>query len=129
MMYWAICRRGLRGAVGLIAAYALVLQAFFAYSIATQAAAQGNSSGSFFVICVNSDDAVTMDGMDAPVKPGTHCPICTLSGSAAATLPETAVLPAWQAVSAGRTPFVSVQACVSYHEARAGLTRAPPQNV
>jgi Protein of unknown function (DUF2946) len=129
MMYGAICRRGLRGVVGLIAAYAIVLQAFFAYSIATQAAVQGNSSGSFFVICVNSDDAGRMDGMGAPVKPGTHCPICTLSSPQAATVPDFAALPAWQAASAERAPFASVQACISYHEARAGLTRAPPQNV
>ena len=111
----------------MIAAYALVLQAFFAYGVATQAAAQGSSSGSFFVICVN-DPGADMNGMDAPVKPGTHCPICTLSGPAAATLPEATTLPPSQSAVVERTPFVSVQACISYHEARAGLTRAPPQN-
>lgn len=115
----------------MIAAYALVLQAFFAYTIATQAAALGTSSGSFFVICVNdggSDMSGSAGGTDAPVKPGTHCPICTLSGPAAAMLPDVVTLPAWQSVAAERTSFVSAQACISYHEARAGLTRAPPHN-
>ena len=54
-MFGALKKRGWRGAVGLITAYAFVLQAFLAYSVASQAAVHGNSSGAFFVICTNDD--------------------------------------------------------------------------
>src|SRR5262245_29299281 len=120
----AICRRGWRGAIGMIVAYALVLQAALAYGIAAQAATHGNVSGTFFVICTN-DDGLMADGATAPVKPSTHCPICTLSGPVAAIVPEAIELPALLAVPVARTPFVSVAACLSFHDARAGLTRAP----
>jgi hypothetical protein len=72
--------RGWRRAIGLIAAYALVLQAFLAYSIASQAAGQGSAalSGVFFVLCASQDNAEATD-ISGAVKPNTHCPICTLS--------------------------------------------------
>jgi len=129
-MFGAFHKRGWRGVIGLITAYALVLQAFLAYSMASQAAAHGDApySGSFFVICTSQDGAVAVDGAGTPVKPFTHCPICTLSASAAVTLPDPASLPIWQAAMMERTPFVSAAACISFHEARAGLSRAPPQN-
>ncbi len=123
-MMRAYVRRGCRGAVGILAAYALVLQAFLAYGIAAQAAAHGSSTGSFFVICFVSDDGAT-----APVKPTTHCPICIDNAQPMAATPDAVELPLPHQRLTGGTPFVSVQACVSFHEARAGLTRAPPQNV
>ena len=49
-------------------------------------------SGSFFVICTSQDDASAGHG-GAPAKPVTHCPICIVSASAAATLPDIARLP------------------------------------
>lgn len=121
-------KRGWRSAVGLIAAYAFVLHAFLAYSIATQAAARDASSysGIFLVLCVSNDGTGTSHDADAPIKPNTHCPICTLSVPAAAILPDCVVLPLWQAALSQRTPFASVAACVSWHQARAGLSRAPP---
>jgi hypothetical protein len=123
-------KRVWRGAIGLIAAYALVLQAFLAYGMATQAAAQDDPSysGLFFVICASHDGAAAADGADVPAKRAAHCPICTLSSSAAATLPDPNLLPIWQAALAERTNFVSAAACISFHQARAGLSRAPPQN-
>ena len=127
-MFEALFHRSWRAAVGLIAAYALVLQALLAYSIAAQAAANGDVSGSFFVICKTDSDGD--DGRwPAPAKPTTHCPICTLALDAAGAVPEVAALPLPHAVRCSPTPFVTAQACVSYHRARAGLTRAPPQNV
>ena len=129
-MFRAFHKRVWRGGIGLIAAYALVLQAFLAYSMATQAAAQdgSSSSGLFFVICASHDGAAAADGADVPAKQVAHCPICTLSSSAAATLPDPALLPMWQAARTERTTFVSAAACISFHQARAGLSRAPPQN-
>ena len=124
-MFGAIHKRGWQGVIGLIAAYALVLQAFLAYSIATQAAAHGDSpySGSFFVICTSQDNAA-LDGAGVPVKPTTHCPICTLSASAAGTLPNLVslptLLPIWQSVSAEQTPFVLGQYATKPH------SRGPP---
>jgi hypothetical protein len=125
-MLKAFWKRGWRGAVGLTAGYALVLQAFLVYGMATQAAAEGDSpySGSFFVFCFSDDGAGTPDGAAAPIKLKTHCPICTLSP--AATLPEPLGPPIAQAVRAERTAFVSAAACIAYHSARAGLSRAPP---
>ena len=129
-MVGAFHKRGWRGAIGLIAAYALVLQACLAYSMASQAAAQSAAadSDSFFVICTSQDGMPVPDDAGAPVKPMTHCPICTLSASAAAMLPDPVSLPVWQAAMTARTPFVSAAACISFHRARAGLSRAPPQN-
>ena len=60
-MFGAFHRRGWRGAIGLIAAYALVLQAALAYSMASQAAAQDSSSsaGDVFVLCTAQDNVPT----------------------------------------------------------------------
>jgi hypothetical protein len=129
-MFRALHGRGWRAAVGLIASYALVLQAFLAYSLAAQAAAQEPSSqaGELFVLCASQGNPGAAHDDNAPLKPDAHCPTCTLCGSSAPTLPGTAALPAWQRVAAERTPFVSAAACISFHRARAGLSRAPPQN-
>jgi hypothetical protein len=119
-------RRGWRGAIGLIAAYALVLQAFLAYSIAVPATAHDASSYADFFLCAPQDHSDTPDGGGAPTH--AHCPVCTLSDSADGVLPDRVLLPLWQAAMAGRTPFVAAAACISFHRARAGLSRAPPQN-
>jgi hypothetical protein len=131
VMVGALLKRGWRGAVGLIAAYALVLQAFLVFSMASQAAAQDPASfaGNFFVLCTAHDAADAQPAEGAPPPPKAHCPICTQAGSPAATLPGPAALPGLQPISAGRTAFVSVAACISFHQARAGLSRAPPRNV
>jgi hypothetical protein len=121
----AFRNRGWRGAIGLIAAYALVLQAFLAYSMASQAAAQGDGpySGSFFIVCTSQDDAAAGHA-GAPAKPVTHCPICILSASAAATLPDIARLPlsppSPHFVSAARTPFILIAYASRPH------SRGPP---
>lgn len=131
-MFGAIGKRGLRGATGLIAAYAFVLHALLALTIVTQAAAQGSASGSVFVICVTDENggAMSMDGSGAkaPVKPTTHCPICTLTDAAPALTPDAVSLPLPLSMSSQVTPFLTAQACITFHQARAGLTRAPPQN-
>ena len=102
-------------------------------SMVTQAAAAGSLShgGSFFVLCLNDDGAAEDIGAGngAPAKPVTHCPVCMLAHDAAGVVPDEAVLPEQVAYTQQRTPFVTAEACVSFHQARSGLTRAPPQNV
>ena len=119
-----------RGLTSLAVAYALVLQVFLAYSIATQAAAQDASAyaGDFFVICSSHSGSAADRDAGAPIKPNTHCPICTLAFSDAALLPDPVALPAQRPGIAARMSFVSAEACLSFHRARAGLSRAPPQN-
>jgi len=129
-MFRRFNQRGWRGVIGMIAAYALVLQAFLAYSLATQAAAQdpASFSGAFFVICSSHDTSDAPDGDQAKLKLNTHCPICTAASFSAATVPDVVALPGLPAALSVRLAFVSVDACVAYHQARAGLSRAPPQN-
>ncbi len=118
-----------RGLIALVAAYALVLQGFLAYSIVAQAATQDSaaSSSAFFIICSShSPDGAAQD-TDAPAKPDTHCPICTVSASNVALLPEPALAPSRHVGLTQRRAFVSAEACISFHRARAGLSRAPPQ--
>jgi hypothetical protein len=118
-----------RRAIGLIAAYAFLLQSFLALSMVTQAAAAGSLShgGTFFVLCL-SDDSAAKDDTGAPAKLVTHCPACTLAASSGVA-PEPVALPEQLAYAEQRTPFVSAEACIAFHQARSGLTRAPPQNV
>jgi hypothetical protein len=105
-------KRWWHGAIGLIAAYALVLQTLLASSIAAQAAAQGDAlySGSFFVICTSHDSAAAADDGGGPVKPVTHCPICTLSIFAAAKLSDPVLLPnappSWHRIPVAQTTLV-----------------------
>jgi hypothetical protein len=122
------CRR----AIGVIALYAFLLQSFLALTMVTQAAAAGTLShgGTAFVLCLTDDNGgEDTDVNGAPAKPVTHCPVCTISSSAGGLVPEPAVLPTQVSYIAQRTPFVTAKACISFHEARSGLTRAPPQNV
>ena len=57
-MFEIFKKPGWRGAVGLITSYAFVLQAFLAYSIASQADVHGDSSGAFFIVCISDDTGV-----------------------------------------------------------------------
>ena len=117
-----------RRAIGLIAAYAFVLQSVLSLSIVSQAAAAGSLShgGTFFVLCL-SDDGAAKDDSGVP-KPVTHCPACTLA-TASGVAPEPTAIPEQLATIEQRTPFITAEACIAFHQARSGLTRAPPQNV
>jgi hypothetical protein len=116
-----------RGLTALVAAYALVLQGFLAYSIATQAATQDSPYGAFFNICSSHAPDGTAQDTDAPAKPDTHCPICTVSASNVALLPEPVLIPSRRGGLTQEQAFVFVAACISFHRARAGQSRAPPQ--
>jgi hypothetical protein len=121
-----------RTAVGLIAVYAFVLQSVLALSVVSQAAAQDvGGSDPFSIICASHDQGLPADGAaggDLPAKPNTHCQLCTLAAVTAATVPDPVSLPGFDGVR-GTGLFVSTAACLSFHRARVGLSRAPPQNV
>jgi hypothetical protein len=110
----------LRSTVALIVAYVFVLQGFFVYSVANQAGAHAAASGSFYVICSEEEAA---DQMDVPTETTTHCPACTLSTECTTNAPEAVRL---LTLTIERTGFVSIAACISFHLARSGLSRAPP---
>jgi hypothetical protein len=122
-----------RAAIGLAAVYALVLQTFLALGLMAQAAAQEASPDSpFAIICLSHDQSAVQDGTTGngvPAQPNAHCPFCPLAGSTAATIPDPVLLPSRPFSFAGAAPFVSTVACLSFHRARVGLSRAPPQNV
>jgi hypothetical protein len=123
-------RRIFRRAIALVAAYALALQTLFSYIGSAQAAAGTDRSAAdtIFVICSSSHDgAVADEGTGVPTKPVAHCPLCTLSSAAAGLAPDAVPMPLRDGVSGGPLPFVSTAACLSFHSARAGLSRAPPQ--
>jgi hypothetical protein len=118
-----------RGLIALVAAYALVLQGFLATSIVAQAATQDSaaSSSAFFIICSSHSPGGAAQDTDAPAKPDTHCPICTVSASNVALLPDSVLAPSRHVGLTQRRAFVSSEACISFHRARAGLSRAPPR--
>lgn len=128
-MFWMFHNSRLTRLIGMVAAYAFVLQATLAYGMAAHAAAQADtgSSGAFFVICSSHGDQTAPDDGNAPATSDAHCPDCTLSIAASALVPDVAALPIHR-LGAGRTAFVTTAACLSFHRARAGLSRAPPQN-
>ena len=118
-----------RRAVGLIAAYAFVLQAFLAVSVVTRAAAVDPAhAGIAFILCSPNDPGAASGEAGAPVKSDAHCPICILAASAGGALPDAMILPAWQRAD-GQPLFVSATNPIAIHPARAGLSRAPPHNV
>jgi hypothetical protein len=125
----ALRERGWRSGIALAVAYALVLQVFFAYSVASQIAAQDVLFGtdSFAVLCTSHNPAAT-DDTGSPVRPAVHCPACTLAGITALTLPDPVALSIRDAATTQRPSPAAVGIAFSSHRARAGLSRAPPQN-
>ena len=117
-----------RGIVSLIAAYAIVLQAFFAFSVASEAAASGNQSGTFFVFCSASAQSASLDQSGTPTKTITHCPICTLTVSSGAAVPDSVVVPHWQPTFAHEILIVTSTIRISIYQSHVGLARAPPQH-
>jgi hypothetical protein len=123
-------RRGwLRGLTGLVVAYALILQAFLAISLASQAAAQdpAAASGSLFVLCSHEASADAQAGGAPPNADHTHCPDCTLAACAGALVPEP-LQPAVAPRVAAQCPVPQTGSFVAFFSPRAGLSRAPPQN-
>jgi hypothetical protein len=120
--------KGWRSAVALTIGYALLLQVFFAYALASRAAADPSVfDGSFFSLCLTHDDAGDLTGTSAPTTSGAHCLTCIVSASATATLPDPVPLPQRTASVTAPAPFMSAAACLAYQQSRAGLSRAPPR--
>ena len=118
-----------RRVIGLIAAYALVLQSTLAVALVTAAApADPAFSGTFFVICT-ADDGVAPGDAGAPVKHATHCPICILAASAGGLAAQVPVLAVPHEAIAVAAAFVSAPHGAFSHPPRAGLSRAPPPTV
>src|SRR4029077_12957100 len=111
----------LRNAFVLAVAYAFVLQTCLAYSFAGHGATQSSAAGSLFVICSTHGEAADED---APADTITHCPLCTLTTFGLTVTPASLALPFLGTLA---TAFVSIEACLAFHRARAGLSRAPPR--
>jgi hypothetical protein len=125
-------RRGKwRGLVGLIAAYALALQAILGLVSLSQANPNDGLQGSdaLFVLCSHdaSADAGAADG--APGKADVHCPLCTLAACTTALAPDPSSLPVQGAAKAEPAAFAELAATPSFLSPRAGLSRAPPTAV
>ncbi len=121
-------RRG-RAAIGLIAAYAIALQALFAALAPLHADAAGVDFGQ--ILCFGSSNssapAGDKDGDPAPVAGKFHCVLCV--AAAAAVLPDPLIEPA--APQAFLLQFAKVFATDSLAPApaRSGLSRAPPSTL
>lgn len=125
-----VTRTRIRAAIGLIAAYAIALQALFA----AFAPLPVNASGVDFtqVICFGSGNASAPAGDDsnapAPASAKFHCVLC-VSQAAAAILPEPETgVPARSAIAAIFAP-ATVDFLLAPAPARAGPSRAPPLTV
>jgi len=117
-----------RGLTSMVIAYALVLQTFFAFSLATQAAIQNPSAGdTLFVICAH-DDANAQSDTDKSTTAHVHCPLCTVASFASALTPDPALLPLRVVAVAGQIQFALAEAGLPTFSQRAGLSRAPPSD-
>jgi hypothetical protein len=118
-----------RGAIGLIAAYAIALQTLFAAFAPLPANAQGSDFAGGHVLCFGSGNVPSDTGdpsAPAPASGKFHCVLCGSVLAAAAVLPEPVVEPApHHAVSAA--VFVATPDVIpAQHAVRAGSARAPP---
>ena len=127
--------RGWRGAVGLIAAYAIALQTLFA-AFAPLPANAGNALGADFgplsVLCFGSGNAGSDGDPDAPAHTSSgkfHCVLCGSSAAGAAVLPDAAGAPLALPQFATHDFLRPVDASMALAPARAGLARAPPLTV
>jgi len=110
----------------LAAAYLLVIQAALSGMALTKAVAHG--SDPFSIFCNGDpDSAPAEDGV--PAKSMLHCPLCMLATTAFGVVPSVAEVPQIVSFAVNQLHFVSANACVSLHRARAGLSRGPPKIV
>lgn len=119
-----------RGAIGLIAAYAIALQTLFAAFAPLPAHAKGADFAAWSAICFGSGNTVPSDRSDpnapAPAAGKYHCVLCgsVLAGAAILPAPMVATAPCRlvSAISFGTTP----DGMPRRHAVRAGSARAPP---
>lgn len=119
----------MRAAIGLIAAYAIALQALFAAALPVHAADVDFAQ----VLCLGSGNgAVPAEDPSAPAPLSGqtncfHCVLCAAS-AASAILPEPGARPAIPFASAFLAPAIPGSAPALF-AARSGPSRAPPPNV
>ena len=120
-------RTRIRGAIGLIAAYAIALQTLFAAFAPLHANAQGIDFGQ--AICFGAANAGTPAGDDngapVPVSGKYHCVLC-VSAAVAAILPEPVCALMPQTALVSQFSVVKADTPVSPLPGRSGLSRAPP---
>lgn len=126
-MFDPVKKRVWRGLTALVVAYALVLQAFLATSLASQAAAQDPSApDALFIICSHDGSGGTQADDGVPRPDHVHCPACTLAACATALAPEPPSLSFAFAGQTQRTGFAPADSVSTFFPSRAGLSRAPP---
>ena len=117
--------RGWRGAVGLITAYAFVLQAFSGLQCrVTGCCARRQLAHTLSVICINDDTKPPCPAdARAPARQPTHCPICTLTASASLIAPDLVELPPWQSTWSVGLSYLSKRVFI-FVEVRCGVSAA-----
>lgn len=120
-----------RGAVGLIAAYALALQTLFAAFAPLPASALHAGSDALSVICLGSGPGDAMAGDPAghpPASSKLHCVLCISPLAGAAVLPAPAGVSPPPALLA-RYSQAPAEILTAPLPVRAGPARAPPLTV
>jgi hypothetical protein len=129
LMYRTFTASKWRRAIGLVLAYALLVQSTLALAIVTRGsvAVDPAISGAFFVICSPNGGHPDGTGDPAPGAIGGHCSFCVLSTAlAAATPPSAEFSPTAPAETSAPFVFFVAQAATQTHFPRSGLTRGPP---
>jgi DUF2946 family protein len=116
-------------AVGLIAAYAFVLQTFLVSVVATQVVAADPFGDADFVICSSdshSTDAPRDEGANHLVKCGL---LCALAHSTITPVPDAIPMAAWAGIvtTSLLQDRTRSSAVASPRAVRSGLSRAPPR--
>ena len=117
-----------RAVIGMIAAYALILQAFFASFALAQTSGGHSSSDALGILCTAASPAP--EAPSAPSAPATHliscCLICHFAGSCAVPPPQVLFGP----VPAVGTVIAAIPPAdheITRGPVRNGLSRAPPR--
>jgi len=126
-----ILRQHWRAAIGLIAAYAVALQALFA---AFGPVAYAGADPDHLVICFGGNAAAEPASGDpsapsAPASNKLHCVLCGSVLSGAAILSPMAMVPPERVARASGLSLSRSETPMAQIPVRAGLSRAPPLNV
>lgn len=114
-----------RAAIGLIAAYALALQALFAAFAPMPA---HTAAGDMAVLCLGAADAGD-DSAPGPASAKLHCFLCVQASAGGAVLPEPARVALPRAETRFAYAFPRSESLTPPVPARAGPARAPPMPV
>jgi hypothetical protein len=118
-----------RRGIGLVLAYALLVQSTLALAIVTRASVSADSivAGTFFIICSsNSDHSDPGDGSGPGMPAAGHCPVCVLSTAIADGTVHPVALPLRRPVTRVAVFSLDAAQATALHFPRSGLTRGPP---